>query len=115
MKTSKFALVIAFVAFATMVFAQAEMPGQNEPAPNQNYAKISLEKALMDRALRTAMYQQIKPGILVPDQKLYTAKVLHNRTVYIIFGTYAEWRVFFGNTPIPDVDPIERAGPKAYK
>ena len=111
MKASKFAFVIAFVAFATMVFAQAERPSLNESAPLQRCVKISLEKAVLDRALKKAMYQQISPRILLNDQKIYTAKVLHNRTVYFIYGRFAEWKSFF-KMDFED-DPIKSA-PRAH-
>ena len=113
MKATKFVLVFTFVAFATMIFAQAERPSQNEPAPNQRCVKISLEKALLERGLRIAMYQQIKPSILINNQRLYTARVLHNRTVYFIYGTYAAWKVFF-RIALRE-DPLETAVPKIHK
>lgn len=98
MKTSKFVLVITFVAFATMIFAQAERPKNNEPAPTANtiLVKISLEKALMNRGLVKAMYQQLDPQFLqneVPG--LYTATVRYRKVTYAIFGTLKAWRHFF--------------------
>jgi hypothetical protein len=95
MKASKFALVIAFVAFATMVFAQVERPNQNEPAPAPICVKILLENALLDHGLVKAMYQQISPSFLQNDQVLYIAKVKYNRKIYFVYGTYAEWKLFF--------------------
>ena len=112
MKASKFVLVFAFVAFATMVFAQAERPDQNEPAPAPRGVKISLENALLDRGLVKAMYQQLSPRILVNDQRIYTARVFYNRKVYFIYGTYAEWKLFFAMDL--DEDPVAYV-PKAIK
>ena len=94
MKTTKFVLVITFVAFATMIFAQAERPSQNEPVPHQRCVKIALEKAMLDRGLKIAIYQQIQPGFLVNDQPLYTARILYSHTVYFVYGTYGEWKAF---------------------
>ena len=111
MKASKFVLVFTFVAFATMVFAQAERPSLNDQAPLQRCVKISLEKAVLDRALKKAMYQQISPRILLNDQRIYTAKVFHNRTVYFIYGRYAGWKSFF-RMDFED-DPIKSA-PRAH-
>ncbi len=94
MKTTKILLVITFVAFATMIFAQADRPNQNEPAPIQNCVKISLEKAQMDRALKAAMYQQVRLTLLVPDKPIYIAKVRLSRTVYYVHGSYDDWKEF---------------------
>ncbi len=105
MKTTRFVLVLTFVAFATMIFAQADRPNQTEPAPNQLCVKISLERALMDRGLVTAMHQQIKPALLIPDKVVYVAKVRYNRTVYYIFGPYEGWKAFFKTDKAPDVIP----------
>ena len=102
MKTTKIVLVITFVAFATMIFAQADRPNQNEPAPIQNCVKISLEKALMNRALNAALHQQVKPTLLIPDKPVYVAKVRLSRTVYYVHGSYAEWKAFFET----GLDPI---------
>jgi len=109
MKASKFALVIAFVAFATMVFAQAERPNQNEPVPGPSCVKISLEQALLNYGLVKAMHQQISPRFLQNNQVLqvlYVAKVKYNRKIYFIHGTYAEWKSFFRMSFNVDPDPL---------
>ena len=104
MKASKFALVIAFVAFATMVFAQVERPNQNEPAPTPICVKISLEKALWNHGLVKAMYQQIDQRTFLQNEQngLYIANVTYRRVHYAIFGKYEEWVNFFLMDPIDD-------------
>ena len=94
MKTTKLMLVITFVAFATMIFAQAQRPSQNEPVPHQRCVKIALEKAMLDRGLKIAIYQNIRPGLLLNDKPLYFVRVPYQRTVYFVFGTYGEWKAF---------------------
>ena len=97
MKASKFALVIAFVAFATMIFAQVERPDQNEPAPTQICVKISLEKASCSLALVRAMYQQIDQRTFLQNEQnsLYIANVTFRHVHYVIYGKYEQWVSFF--------------------
>ena len=109
MKATKFALIFAFVAFATMVFAQPERVNQKLPDPGPDPAplsiKISLEKAIKNHELVSAMYQQLNPRFLQNElQRLYTAKVKFRKATYVIFGTRDGWKKFF----IMDIndDPI---------
>ncbi len=57
MKATKFVLIIAFLAFATMSYSS------NDPEP-QRVVKITLKKAMGDCGLVQAIYQQI-------DQKIF--------------------------------------------
>jgi hypothetical protein len=94
MKTTKFVLVITFVAFAAMIYAQADRTSPTKPAPHQRVVKIALEKAVLDRGLKIAIYKQVQPGLLLNDQPLYFTRVYYHRTIYLVYGSYGEWKAF---------------------
>jgi hypothetical protein len=88
MKTIKLALVIAILGFASMVYADVE--------PGSVCFRIPLKKAIQNQKLVRAMYEQLDMSFINVDQNgLYVARVLFNRNIYFIFGTYEEWLVFF--------------------
>lgn len=90
MKTMKFVLMIAFVAFATMTFAS------DGPDRNQLVVKISLEKAILIKSLKTEMLQQLTPDFLNEEKPgLYFVRVRYMNNDYIIYGKYKEWKLFF--------------------
>ena len=97
MKTTKMILVAVMMAFATLSFAQAEQaPSSNEPAPvPQLSALTSLRTALQNPALALAMHAQLSPEFLQVERPSYIVKVRFNHTIYNIYGTYEEWKVFF--------------------
>ena len=96
MKTTKFVFVIAFVAFATMIFAQAGISSQVDPEPIQKCIKISLDKAIQNPRLVTAMHQQLSVRMLKTYlAEIYTPKVYFQHKVYYISGTYNQWWMFF--------------------
>ena len=94
MKTAKLMLMVAFLAFGTMLFAQA-----NNEAP---VVKIKLTEALQNRALVKAMHAQLDLSDILKTEVhgICCAKVKYNRAVYVIFGTKKQWVAFFlGNDP----------------
>ncbi len=106
MKTTKFVLVITMVAFATMIFAQAEISNQVQPEPLKKCIKITLEKATQNQRLVIAMHQQLSVKMLklyLPE--IYTPRVYFERKVYLISGTYNQWWMFFNKAL--DEDPIK--------
>ncbi len=88
MKTTKIALVIAFLSFATINFASVD--------PGPVCVKIHLKKAMQNRQLVRAMYEQLDMSFLQVDQNgLYVARVSFNHRFYFIHGKYEEWIAFF--------------------
>jgi len=101
MKATKILLSIAFLAFATMSYSS------NDPEP-QGAVKISLKKAMEDRGLVKAIYQQIDPRTFLQNKHdgPYIANVYFRHVYYAIFAKYEEWVKFFlmdPNDEMPDV------------
>lgn len=90
MKATRFFLMLALVSFALMSFAT------NDVDRPRTTVKISIEKAAHNPALAKAIYQQVDQDILGNDSPSFiSVAVKHNRTVYLVFGTYEQWLSFF--------------------
>ena len=91
MKTTKFFLIVALLAVATLTYSQSK----NESHPFT--AKITLKCALQDPFLVKAMHEQIDPNFLPSNTEnhLYSAVVRYRGNRYVIVGTYREWKRFF--------------------
>ncbi|MCD4744247.1 MAG: hypothetical protein K8R67_17430 [Desulfobacteraceae bacterium] len=89
MKTTKLVMITALVSFALMSFATTEL------AMSKNV--ISLKAAMQNTELVRAMYCQINAEDFLRSERsgLFTAQVVLKKTVYLINGTYAEWKYFF--------------------
>lgn len=95
MKTLKSVLVATIVAIALMSFVESP----THP-PKENLIKITIEQAQTNSGLVIAMYQQLKPGMLKPDQNgLYVGVVKYHFKRIEISGTLEAWIVFFRNEP----------------
>ncbi len=102
MKTTKFFLIVALLSFATLNFSQPNDGNRNA------LIKITLKSAMHNPELNKAMHEQIDSGFL--DQtgtvdRLLSTRFVHRGVVYMVFGTYAEWKVFFSvelDNPIPE-------------
>jgi hypothetical protein len=100
MRTSKLVLVLAFVSFAAMTFADNDRMGK---APT---VKISLEKAMRIKSLKTEMLQQLIPDFLSVERPgLYYASVRYRNTTYVIYGKYEEWKLFFDLSRFRVINP----------
>ena len=99
MKATKFVLIIAFLAFATMSYSS------NDPAP-QKVVKITLKKAMENRGLVNAIYHQVDPRTFLQNEHdaPYIANVYFRHVHYAIFAKYEEWVKFFLKDP-NDVTP----------
>ena len=89
MKTAKLMLMVAFLAFGTMLLSQA--------APDSPVVKIKITEALQNRGLVKAMHAQLSLSDVMRSENngLCCAKVVYNRTVYEIYGTKKQWVAFF--------------------
>jgi hypothetical protein len=107
MKTAKLMLMVAFLAFGTMLFAQNSNDGAT--------VKIKITEALQNRGLVKAMQAQLSLNDLMRSENngLCCAKVNYNHTVYVIFGTKDQWVAFFLGTE-PDTPPVIRERPPEY-
>ncbi len=106
MKTMKLALVLAFVSFAAMTFAD------NGPERKTVTVKMALEKAKCIKSLKTEMLQQIDRSLIsVEKSGLYFARVRYRNNYYIIFGKYKEWKAFFDMSHWKSVGPPEGIRP----
>ena len=106
MKTAKLAMITALVAFALMSFANA----------NLGFSKnvISLKEASYKTELVRAIYSQVNPLEFLQSESsgLYTAQVVVKKVVYLITGTYKEWRFFFmGDSGISPLCNIKNTNP----
>ena len=102
MKTTKFFLIVALLSFATLNYSQPDDGNRNA------VVKIALRSAMQNADLNKTMHEQLDSGFLnpigTPDQ-LFSARVNHRGVVYVVFGTYAEWKLFFSaelDDPIPE-------------
>ena len=99
MKATKFLLVIAFLAFATMSYSVEKDLGQDA-------VKISLKKAMENRGLVQAIYQQVNLRDLITPGGInttYIARVKFKHTNYVIYATYQEWVNFFVMDPFEEI------------
>jgi len=102
MKTTKFFLIVALISFATLNFSQPN-DGNRDAV-----VKITLSSAMHNPGLNKALHEQLDSGFL--DQtgtadRLISTRATYRGVVYMVFGTYAEWRLFFSvelDDPIPE-------------
>lgn len=100
MKTTKAILVTMIMVLSTIGFAQVDQNETKEPPPNQISILISLEKAVQNPYLKMAIYEQVTPRIFKKNFRGYTAKVVYRNITFNIYGTRAEWKVFFSVRPV---------------
>ena len=102
MKTTKFFLIVALLSFATLNFSQPQDGNRNA------IVKITLKSAMHNPELNKAMHEQLDSWFLDQtgtDDRLISTRVTSRRVVYMVFGTYAEWKLFFSvelDDPIPE-------------
>jgi hypothetical protein len=90
MKTLKFALVAAIVACTMVSLANAD--GFKSKPKFKKMVSLTIEKAMQDPGLVTAMYNQIQEeDILYFPLPPYIFEVSYNGTLYRISGTRAQW------------------------
>jgi len=89
MKTTKFVLIVALMAFGTMVFSQV--------AINPKVEKIALERAMQNKTICKAMYEQLDIKVVLAGEHagFCYAKVKVRDKVYLVYGKYYEWLNFF--------------------
>ena len=106
MKATKLVMITALVSFALMSFATTEL------ALSKN--TISLKAAICNAELVKAMHSQINSTVFMKCDcsGTYTAQVTLKKTVYLISGSYAEWRAFFYVNIDVNVNPYSNAGKK---
>ncbi len=100
MKATNLILIVAFLAFAATGFSTNDV----DPRDNPFTVTISLEKAIDNPRLVTLMHQQLNPDFLTGpfSSKIIKQKVKSRLAVYVIYGSLAEWKAFFGKRPIVD-------------
>ncbi len=94
MKATKLVMITALVSFALMSFAKAET------GLSKNV--IHLKTAITNLDIRAAILNQVDGSLILRCKCAgqYTAEVKVNKTVYLVQGTFAEWRIFFRGTAI---------------
>lgn len=101
MKNLKLALVSVVLAMAVIGTATAD--GIHAKPKT---VSVSFEKAITIPGLVKAMYEQLDPGFLKVEQKVYTCKVRHDSKIYLIKGTRLQWVRFFKLKPKNEVPTI---------
>ncbi len=93
MKTTKFFLIVALLAYAALSYSQPE------PVKTPYTIKISFERAIQKPGLLLAMRQQLNVSMLnTHEGKLsmyYYGYVIYKNQRYCIRGTLREWKAFF--------------------
>ena len=95
MKTLKIALIAALVACTMVSLASANVDGFHKQP--KKMVGITIERAIQNPGLVIAMYQQLNPGFLGNDQKIYRVNVTYQNTIYRISGTREQWKKFFSS------------------
>jgi hypothetical protein len=89
----KFALILAFVAFAAIAFAD------NGPDRQKLTTKMSLENALTIQSFKTEILQQVNCSLISEEKPgLYFARVRYRNNTYIIHGKFKEWKALFDSS-----------------
>lgn len=102
MKTLKFAMAAAILAFAMICYAGEEPTTQ---AHQKKVVKITLSQAINEPGLVAAMQDQLDPSMLQDEPNgFYVGVVYYNKVVYRIYGTLRGWKAFFG-LEWPSVEP----------
>jgi endo-1,4-beta-D-glucanase Y len=93
MKTMKLALVLAFVSFVAITFAD------NGTKRQAVTTKMSIEKAMCIKSLKIEILQQVNRSLISEEKPgLYLARVRYRNNSYIIFGKYKEWKACFDSS-----------------
>ncbi len=94
MKTTKFFLIVALLAYAALSYSQPE------PVKTPYTIKISFERAMQKPGLVLAMRQQLNVSLInstsgghVPEY--FYGYVIYKSQRYCICGTLKEWKAFF--------------------
>jgi hypothetical protein len=85
-------ILIAAVLICTMI--NVATAGGFSPKPKK-IVDITINQVFKYHGLVISMLQQIDPDFLNNNQQVYTVKVLHQGTLYLISGTYEQWVTFF--------------------
>ena len=93
MKSLKLALVATLVACAVVNMAYADgFKARPRKAVNMVFAEaVTHPKLVVD------MYKQLDKSFLEEPHPLYLVKVVHNKTLYRIMGSKAQFESFFKN------------------
>lgn len=99
MKTSKILMIACVVAFTMSSFSMQAGVDPNTNT-NNNSSKtvvhITLAEAVQYPSLVQAMYFQLTDGFLDGmSDKMYTRTVYHANVIWVITGSYTQWRMFF--------------------
>jgi len=92
MKMSKLVMIATFVAFALVSVASA---GEFTLKTKKRVVNLSLEQAIQSPQLIAAIYEQVDPDFMSYNSSTYTVKVEDKTHIYLITGTYYQWKLFF--------------------
>ena len=91
MKTLKFSMVMAMIAF-TMARLTSEVK-RSKYLKDRLY--LTLEHAINYHGLILALYQQTQPDFRHNHRDNYLAAVIVEDIQYVILGTYEQWKSFY--------------------
>jgi hypothetical protein len=92
MRTIKLILALTVLSVSTLSFAQSEY------RVNPFSVTLPLTNAINNDELVKVMHAELKPDFLFDNENntdIYTAQVNYEGTDYAIYGSKAEWLVFF--------------------
>jgi len=91
MKTKNLIMLVAFIAIATMTFAQ------KQTAPTPFAVKISLTNAMQNPQLVLQMQAQLNLMDVLGNEEavIYFGYITFRGVRFVIYGTYNEWIAFF--------------------
>ena len=91
MKTLKLAIVTAMITFSMVSLGAKEV----KKTRLRKKMVLSFENAVQNPSLVMALYQQIDPQIPFNQQYTIIASVILEETLYLIPGSYDQWKEFF--------------------
>ncbi len=101
-------MIAALLAIAAANMTMADGFKAN---PSKHVLNISLNQAVKNPGLVTAMYEQLDSQFLSNNQLVYVKWVVYKNTVYRITGTWNQWNLFFHHRiELPQKKPVYRAG-----
>lgn len=96
MKTSKILMIACLAAFTMMSFSMQAGVDPNTSYTSKTVVHLTLLEAVQHPELVDAMYDQLNDDFLLSGMdKIYTQTLYHANVIWVITGTYNQWRLFF--------------------
>lgn len=91
MNDTKFALLLGLITGCT---DQQDYEETGE-ARMTKLVEAAFADAIQYPELALAMHRQLDPGFMARSQQLYIAEIVMEGSLYLLVGSYDQWRAFF--------------------